>query len=405
MKRRVCTRAGAALLLALAGCKVQVGPAPQPAEVMCSSSSSASHVFTSAAQQTEWNVCFADLGYQGLGISGALFRTSAAAPWRTVLWEGRFADVFVPYHNGNPAFRFHDLKFGYLIPLTAADCPAAEGGTLRYAPNPNPAAPPGPRICQEIRPRGVAWRDATGVRRGSELVLWGVYDMGNYKLIMEWSFRDDGVIQGRAGATGFNSPYYPWMGHMHSALWRLDVDLGGSDHDNASVLTHSETPPALTAADSRTLVSTEPAQGIPWDAASFSALEVEDGVIQNGRGHNSGYHLVPIRAGTAQHAEAFTQSGFWVTRYNADNADNCSGVPEISYSLPCYADGQPVADADVVVWYFGSLHHHTRDEDGVADDVDPNDPDDNTFTGATQVMWTGFMLIPHNLFDGPPHWP
>jgi Cu2+-containing amine oxidase len=397
VRRALCSLAAAALLQLSAGCKVVTPPA-QPGPVMCSNSSFASQTFTSASQQTQWSVCFRNLGVQGLGITGATFRPSATAAPVTVLWEGRFADVFVPYHNGDPVFRFHDLQWGYLIPLTPADCPASEGGTLRTLPNET-----GPRVCQEIRPTGVAWRDTYGVRRGTELVLWGVYDMGNYKMIMEWSFRDDGVLQGRAGATGFNTPTYPWEAHMHNVLWRLDVDVAGSDHDRAALKTHWETTAGLTATDQEQTVTHE--AGFMWQAPAFTGMLVEDGVRQNARSHATGYVLVPLRTGTAEHQEPFTQRNLWVTLYNHASAANCGGVPEISWDLPCYANAQPVNDADVILWYMGSIHHHPRDEDGVASEGDPNTTTDNTFTGVTPVMWTGFMLMPHNLFDGPPHWP
>jgi Cu2+-containing amine oxidase len=396
VKRALCTLAIAAPLL-FASCKV-LPPAAQPRPVMCSNSSFASQTVTSGGgQQTHWSVCFSDLGVQGLGITGAIFQPSANATPVTVLWEGRFADVFVPYHNGDPTFRFHDLQWGYLLPLTAADCPASEGGTLRTFPNET-----SPRVCEEIRSTGVAWRDATGVRRGSELVLWGLYDMGNYKMIMEWSFREDGVLVGRAGATGINSPTYPWVAHMHNVLWRLDVDVAGSDHDRAALKTHSETG-GLTATDLEQTVTHE--AGFTWQASAFTGMLVEDGVRQNARSHSTGYVLVPLRTGTAKHQEPFTHQNLWVTLYNHASASNCGGVPEILWDLPCYANAQPVNDADVILWYMGSVHHHPRDEDGMASEGDPDTPTDNTFTGVTPVMWTGFMLMPHNLFNGPPHWP
>jgi Cu2+-containing amine oxidase len=67
-------------------------------------------------------------------------------------------------------------------------------------------------------------------------------------------------------------------------------------------------------------------------------------------------------------------------------------------NLPSYIiPAQSVNSADVVVWYWGSIHHLTRDEDGTETTFD--------FSGVAQVMWGGFMLKPHNLFDGPPLWP
>jgi hypothetical protein len=359
---------------------------------MCGPATFAGHTFVRGSQQTEWALCFSDIGKQGLAVSGVLFRPSATASWMTVLWEGRFADVFVPYHDGT--FRFHDLGAGHLVTLTAADCPASEGGTLRYNSNPNDT-----RICQEIRPYGVAWGDNSGVRRGQELVLWGMYNMGNYKMIMEWSFRDDGVIQGRAGATGFNSPDKPWVAHMHGPIWRLDLDIAGDLNDRAALLSHWETTASSQATDTEHTVEEE--AGFAWEGTQFTGMLIEDGIRKNARGHASGYVLMPIRTGVGVHKELFTQRSLWVTRHNDSNMGNCTGIPEVQWDLPCYANGQPTLGGDLIVWYFGTLHHHPRDEDGVAG----TGPSGNTFTGVTPVMWTGFMLIPHNLFDGPPLWP
>ena len=64
--------------------------------------------------------------------------------------------------------------------------------------------------------------------------------------------------------------------------------------------------------------------------------------------------------------------------------------------LPAYVAGNPsVANRDLVVWYKGSLHHHPRNEDGVYDK-------NHQWIGTAHVMWTGFMLVPHDLFDCSP---
>jgi len=63
----------------------------------------------------------------------------------------------------------------------------------------------------------------------------------------------------------------------------------------------------------------------------------------------------------------------------------------LAKNLPSYVNGQNVADADVVVWYTGSDHHE--------DDMRDEDRD------TVPVLWTGFELIPQNLFDGTPFFP
>jgi len=61
--------------------------------------------------------------------------------------------------------------------------------------------------------------------RGEELILWSALAAAWYNYVIEWAFRDDGVVIGRVGATSSNSPSDPWETHMHNPIWRLDVDL------------------------------------------------------------------------------------------------------------------------------------------------------------------------------------
>jgi primary-amine oxidase len=96
---------------------------------------------------------------------------------------------------------------------------------------------------------------------------------------------------------------------------------------------------------------------------------------------------MPLRWGSARHEEPFTKKDLWVTRYDPSQIYG-AGLP--SYVSP----PQPVANADVVVWYTGSIHHLVRDEDGGIVQ--------GTWQGEAHAMWTGFMLKPHNLFDKTP---
>ena len=77
----------------------------------------------------------------------------------------------------------------------------------------------------------------------------------------------------------------------------------------------------------------------------------------------------------------------WVTRYKWNEMD--------ARNLPTYiSPAESVANTDIVLWYRGSMHHHPRDEDG--------EFIGNAWSGEAHVMWTGFMLMPFNLFDRTP---
>lgn len=331
---------------------------------------------TSGPPETRWRICFQPVPKNGLVITAAFFQKSPSSPFIRVFWDARVAEIFVPYHTGQP--RYYDMdSFSFpMIPLDVNDCPPAKGGTLLSAGN---------EVCKEVRDRGIAWKDDLNVRRGEEVVLWGALDAVNYNYVIEWTFRDDGVVLGRVGATAQNAPSVPMEAHMHGPIWRFDIDLNGFLGDSVHVGTHKENLPGLTATDSMSLVGTE--SGLEWKAEEFTSLHIQDATLKNARGHSSAYHLMPMRFGTPRHAEVMTKKDFWVTRYNPSEMS-----PPL---LPSYVSpAQAVSNTDVVVWYYGGAHHLPRDEDGrVVNGV---------WTGEAHIMWNGFMLMPHNLFDKTP---
>jgi Cu2+-containing amine oxidase len=312
----------------------------------------------------------------GLVIGPVYFRQSPSAPFVRVLWDMRVSDYFVPYHDNSN--RFYDLSvYNFtLTGLTAADCPLSFGVLLST------------HVCKEVRDRGLMWKDFSGARRGEELVLWGALYAANYRYLQEYTFRDDGVIIGRQGATGLNYPTSETIAHAHNALWRIDIDLGGTTN-NAARLQHFELPPNDgTAIDTNTAIAV--AQGFTWSPRTHDAVQITNPSLKNAQGHDSAYQLVPLVTGEGltQHVEPFTQNDLWVTPYNP--------AQFAARKLPDYVAGSPsVANRDLVVWYKGSDHHHPRDEDGV---FGPN----GLWTGTAHVMWAGFMLIPHDFFDCSP---
>ena len=101
--------------------------------------------------------------------------------------------------------------------------------------------------------------------------------------------------------------------------------------------------------------------------------------------------LMPLpTGGLTRHQEPFTQADFWVTHYKWDEM---SAKDLVSYVTP----PESVVDTDIVVWYKGSIHHEPRDEDG--------EIVGGYWKGVALVMWTGFMMMPRNLFDTTPFYP
>jgi primary-amine oxidase len=332
---------------------------------------------TTGPEETRWRICWQVQTKHGLVITSAHFRKSPTSPWIRVFWDARVAEIFVPYHVGTP--RYYDVM-GFTWPsvtLTPAHCPASVGGMLLGSP---------PQVCKEVRDRGLAWNDDSEVRRGEHLVLWSALDAANYNYIIEWTFRDDGVIRGRVGATAVNLPSRRTVAHTHDPTWRLDIDLDGFTGDSAHLGTHTEA--GLTATDTAPLIDEE--TGLEWNPLHFHTLYIHDAGLKNARGSASAYHLMPLRWGTARHDEPFTQKDFWVTRYKPTEI---FAAPLPSYITP----PESVSSTDIVVWYTGSAHHLVRDEDG--EDVS------GVWEGLAHVMWAEFMLMPHNLFDKTPLFP
>jgi primary-amine oxidase len=347
---------------------------------------------TTGPAVTTWTICWHEVAGNdslhnpnGLVIGPVSFRKSPTSPFVQVLWDMRVSDYFVPYHPGTP--RFYDLSdYNFVLTtVTAADCPPSVGGTLLPPPSGTVTA----HVCQEIHDRGLMWKDSTGVRRGEELVLWGAIDAANYRYIQEYTFRDDGMITGRMGATGQNFPGDEHTPHGHNALWRIDIDLDGTAN-SAAQLQHIENvnDPGGKANDTTIPILVE--EGFQWGERTHDMLEISNAVFKNAQNNPSTYHLIPIvtGGGLTQHRELFTQNDFWVTPYDATQF--------AARNLVTYVQqGRGVVNTDLVAWFKGSLHHHPRDEDGIFDHT-------GTWIGTTDVMWTGFMLMPNNVFDCSP---
>lgn len=354
------------VLLSLA---LLVVPLAASAQQLCSSPYFVDQSFPVAGPpQTRWKLCWQVLTGPNLVITGAWFQPAPNAAWIKVIYDARVSQLFVPYHAGWPRYldvTYAGTGFGF-YPLTTADCPASAGGVLLGPSN---------EVCRQLRDRGLMWKHDAIQRRGEELVLWSVLAAANYNYVVEWSFRDDGAVIGRVGATGqIAGPDT----HVHGPIWRLDLDLNGACCDTVSSFKHAES--GFAASDAMTAVATE--GGLPWDPVAFSTLHVHDAALKNAKGAASAWHLMPTRDGTPLHHEAFTKSAFWVSRYKWSET--------FGDSLPAYTTPpQPTTNADVVVWYYGGLHHLVRDED----------------SDMTHMMWVGFTLKPHNLWAKTPLYP
>jgi hypothetical protein len=377
--------------------------------------------------EVKWSVCVMNKGAKGLAIGRVFMKSSFSNGTRQILKELSLAELFVPYHDNSahpqdplfPPFRPYDTPFcpsgaGCMAALTANDLPSA-GGTLLTL-----AGDTAPRAIVECRDYGIAWlctQATSAIRRGREVVIWGVLDGGNYDNIIEYHFRDDGRILVRMGNTGYVNPGEPFVAHMHDALWRIDMDLGGRFNDVPQRTVHTEpSHPTLPlhANDDHFWGYQEEAYTVQEN--EFTSLLIEDLFITNSHGNPIGYELQPWdRKGASRHFgpdDNWTHFDFWVTGngpgedgtpyatacapINTWAAPGCHRVPDVYLNAYLNAETFPVPVPDTVVWYHSSAHHDVTDEDRAAGDPA------NDVRGVTLIHWHGFDLVPHNFFNANP---
>jgi primary-amine oxidase len=262
-----------------------------------------------------------------------------------------------------------------------------------------------PTVVSEVRDRGVAWlckQVTSATARGQEFVVWGVVDGGNYDNIIQYGFRDDGTMTFRMGNTGYDAPPIPTEAHTHNALWRVDMDLNGFASDTASLVEHFEpSPTALQAQDVTSPFSGGIEGADQWNPVRFTSLLVEDPTL-NAFGHKWGYEFTPAQLQTSRHFgfdDVWTGNDVFVTVYHQNELGWTTAFqPPDNYLLSQIANHEPVTNADLVEWVKTSAHHDPTDEDRSAVDV----ANKGGGTGVTLVHWSGFDVVPHNLFDANP---
>ncbi len=256
-------------------------------------------------------------------------------------------------------------------------------------------------VVKEVRDRGVIWKDyAHGVRRGRELILWGALQAGNYVYLMSYSFHDDGTIALRVGATGQNLPGQRYEAHVHSAHWRIDIDLVDGSKNSAMLMKHLEDPRSLGAEDIKEPFNGGMEGGVDWDPKEFTMIRVES-QKKNARGEPIAYDLMPLRYGTPRHNEEFTHHDLWVSRSHSDRP-----MEYLFINLPeAVRDRELVEETDIVLWANSAVHHEPRHEDGMPGARTRIWPGDDAWEGSALVMWSGIDLRPRNLFDRTPFYP
>jgi hypothetical protein len=346
--------------------------------------------------ETAWKVEWDTAAGYGLFIKSAWFKRSPKHDWMQVLGDARISEIHVPYHRGSP--RFWDVSYGFsLTEMTRRD--AGPHGKIHVS---STGRGVGPCVIEELKDRGLIFKSANISRRGEVMILWGCLDAANYRYIMEYGFQDDGCITFRLGSTGHNYGGSENDPHLHNALWRIDINLDGNEHNSAFLMERIEpsNENKLLAQSIHTPFNNGKAGGADWDPAKFTMLRVINTKKKNARKQYYGYDLVPARAGNARNFgdhEECTEHDFWVTKANPK---------QLNYrDVKSYCKDESIEDTDLVVWYSAPAFHEPRTEDGIVVSKNKGKEASMSISGCTHVNWSSFTLRPCNIFDSTPLYP
>lgn len=347
-----------------------------------------------------WQVCVHETFKKNLWI-GPVYMFVAPIGWELVIEEAGPAEIFVPYHQNNSR--------PYLLDGSALVQPV---GPTEAGPGGLPVTVDGmgvPTVVWEIRRRGLGWlckQTSAQTRHAFEGVVWGIAQRGHDVDIIEYGFRDDGVITFRIGSTGYNLAAQPTEPHTHTALWYVNPNTPGAAGTGQSAhwLTHVEsaasTNPA-NAQDVQTPIAVEDAR--QWNERELATLLIEGGG-NNHFGNLRGLEFSPMQNSLARHfgfKEAWTQNDVYLTRARPTELGWVDTWAYPDDYLLTYLNGESIVNQDLAVWIKTSAHHHPNDEDRSVADMN------GSTTGITLPRWSGFRIEPHNLFlenpmSGPP---
>jgi Copper amine oxidase, enzyme domain len=355
--------------------------------------------------QVSWLLCVTDTSKKSLWVGPVFMKRTPTDGWHKVVALAGLADIFVPYHNID--FRPYDLRWITKLNQVGSAEAGANGSIVTL--NSETA----PTVVIENRDIGIGLlchQNPNIVKRSEEFLVWGVADGGNYDNIIQYGFRDDGVMTFRLGATGYGSPDSQREVHTHNGLWRVDIDVNGSASDTAYLQKHSET--VGSTGDQSAQVSYE--SGHSLIAQEYTSIVVSDSTV-NANGNKLSFEFVPFYTGLSRHfepGEMWTQKDIHFTRYKplelgwlADIGTSVQTIFELVAGtgwLPpdqyVLSQGNPpefIANSDVVVWLKTSFHHVPTDEENPV--VQPPNSQ-----GVTSAHWSGFDLMPRNFFNANP---
>ena len=364
---------------------------------------------------SHWRFGLRNDGLKGLSLVDVSLQAAQLPSRQYMIKHAGMAEAFIPYDNGS--YSDYDMTGNNKMDqIYAADLPAQLASLvyLREASGNYYIRDPYPKVGVECRETGIAWRctyqSIHSRYRAHEVVVWGVYQADNYENIIEYTFHEDGSINFRYGATGYVLTGEPNAAHVHNGLWRVSTQLFGRTDNQVLQFQHVESPDGTMAMDSEPQIANE--ASLVWNPFQFTSVIVQSDSQMNDYGHLMGYEFLPLdRTGSGrfsqhpQDKELWTLADYYVTNDDPGDDGSGSGMDNWRYTwyspddyLVRYVDRHQIIGAEgdaIAVWYIGSAHHLPNDSDN-------RRGSGNHSSGVTLVHWSGFDMVPHNLFDYNP---
>ena len=363
---------------------------------------------------THWRYGLVNQGMKGLALTDVALQAAQFSSRQYLIKRAGMAEMFVPYDDRSHTY--YDMSFGNdrVDQMDQADLPAQNGALvfLRTQRGAFYVRDNVPKVAVECREVGIGWlckEPGNHMRRRiHDVVVWAVYDAFNYDYIIQYTFHEDGSISFRSGATGYNLPGNTSKPHVHNGVWRVSTKLFNRLDNQAVEWEHTEDSQGRIATDTTTTIPNE--ESYDWEPPKFNSIWVQSTTQANSYGHLMGYEFLPgDRTGTGrfsqrpQDKEMFTQNDEYLTNDDAGEDGTGSGHNNWMFTwfspddyLLTYLNNEPIGGtgAGVVLWYIGSVHHEPTDSD--------NQQGNGNRTGITLMHWSGFDMVPHNMFDYNP---
>jgi Cu2+-containing amine oxidase len=353
-----------------------------------------------AEQKTAWRVeCAVQKWGAGdmLFIKHADFRREPGGPWIRVINECSLVEMFVPYNAGSP--RYYDISTisGILLKLDANDLGPRCLGPGRLLCD--------DRVAVELHDAQNLWIDHylpadKHSRRAEELQIWGVRTAGNYVYLILYTFRSDGSISLRVGATAHNhsDSEDDTVSHLHLACWRLQVAVGDVHSTDVQLVRYrssaAQGPVATTVVES---FNNGQEGGVAWVPEEHTRLRFQSNFLVNNHNppHPASYDLVSLRHGNSRTYgtnEEWTHRDLWVTRATKADGSAWTSVTELP---ECLTNPRGLQGQEVFTWIISGLVHRPRDEDfGPTGTL--------ASQGVAITAWSGVDLHPRNFLAETP---